>query len=247
MIIKMTFAEKVLHFYKNLHLTDPLPDGVEAMNPYGDAGCREVCRQFYGKFYNDRNKRFLILGINPGRYGAGITGIPFTDPIKLERQFGIKNDLPKKPELSAEFIHAMIAAFGGYDDFFSTFFINSVSPLGFVRDGKNLNYYDTPQLKASLVPFIRQMISALLDLGIHREVVFCLGEGENYKFLHKLNSEEQWFQEVVPLAHPRFIMQYRRKLVTNYIEDFVRTLRRAQIPPPTNSVPAVRKSRGLNN
>jgi hypothetical protein len=243
----MTFAEKVLRFYTSLKLTDPLPEGVQVMNPYLDAGCIEVCRQFYGRFYNDLQKRFLILGINPGRYGAGITGIPFTDPIKLEELFGIKNDLPKKPELSAEFIHAMIKAFGGYKDFFSTFFINSVSPLGFVRNGKNLNYYDTPQLKASLDPFIRSMISRMLDLGIHRELVFCLGEGENYKFLRKLNSEEKWFDEVVPLAHPRFIMQYRRKLVTNYIEDFVRKLRRAQATSPASPAQANRKGKREND
>ena len=221
---EMTFGEKVLKFYRNLKLEDPLPAGVEVMNPYADPTCFEVCRKFYGEFYNDNHKRFLILGINPGRHGAGITGIPFTDPIKLETMFGIQNDLPKKPELSAEFIHPMIAAFGGYERFFSTFFINSVSPLGFVQGGKNLNYYDTPALKESLDPFIRKSISALLDLGIHREVVFCLGEGENFKFIRKLNAEEKWFAEIIPLAHPRFIMQYRRKFVSQYVEDYVKKL-----------------------
>ena len=184
----------------------------------------EVCKIFYKKFYNDRNKRVLILGINPGRYGAGITGIPFTDPIKLETLFGISNDLPKKPELSAEFIHAMIAAYGGYGRFFGRFFINSVSPLGFVAAGKNLNYYDTPLLKSSLEPFIRRSVGNLLKLGIYRDVVYCLGEGENYKFIQRINAEEKWFGKIIPLAHPRFIMQYRRKFLSEYIGDFVQKL-----------------------
>jgi hypothetical protein len=81
----MTFADKVLNFYKGLELTCRLPSGVEVMNPYMDTACMKVCTEFYNKFYNDQDKRHLILGINPGRYGAGITGIPFTDPIKLEK------------------------------------------------------------------------------------------------------------------------------------------------------------------
>lgn len=220
----MTFDKKVLRFYKRLKLSDPLPEGVVAMNPYLDKACIDVCKKFYGRFYNDHNKRFLILGINPGRYGAGITGIPFTDPIKLETFFGIQGDLPKKPELSAAFIHSMIAAYGGHEKFFSRFFINSVSPLGFVMDGKNLNYYDTPALKRALEPFIRKSLNGLLRLGIQREVIFCLGEGENYKFIQKINAEEKWFERVIPLAHPRFIMQYRRKQMASYIEDYVRKL-----------------------
>ncbi len=39
--------------------------------------------------------RYLILGINPGRFGGGITGIPFTDPIRLQNICGIENDFQK--------------------------------------------------------------------------------------------------------------------------------------------------------
>ena len=220
----MTFGGKVLTFYKHLKISDPLPEGIQVMNPYQDTACMVVCKKFYSRYYNDKAKRFVILGINPGRYGAGITGIPFTDPIKLETLLGIKNDLQKKPELSAEFIHRMIAAFGGHERFFSTFFINSVSPLGFMADGKNLNYYDTPQLKKSLEPFIRKSLRDLVKLGIRREIVYCLGEGENYKYISKMNSGEKFFEEVIPLAHPRFIMQYRRKQIDTYIKDYVEKL-----------------------
>jgi hypothetical protein len=188
----------------------------------------DVCRKFYGRFYNDDRKRYVILGINPGRYGAGVTGIPFTDPIKLETLFGIPNDLPKKPELSAEFIHKMIASYGGYEKFFSGFFINSISPLGFVEGGKNLNYYDTPLLKKSLEPFIRKSIGSIIDLGVERQIVYCLGEGENFRFLQKMNIEHRWFDEIVPLAHPRFIMQYKRKHLTRYIADYLAKLGRAR-------------------
>ena len=222
----MTFADKVLDFYRALNIEGRLPRGVGVMNPYADNACMDVCEKFYRKFYGDRHERYLIVGINPGRYGAGITGIPFTDPVKLESLLSIPNNLQKKPELSAEFIHRMIAAFGGYERFFSLFFINSVSPLGFVRDGKNLNYYDTPSLKKALDPFIRKSMKDLINLGVNREVAFCLGEGANYKHLVSLNSEENWFTQIIPLAHPRFIMQYRRKHVEQYIDDYIQKLSR---------------------
>jgi hypothetical protein len=208
-------------------MRDPLPDGIEVLNPYQDAATFDGCRKFYSKFYNDYLKRFLILGINPGRFGAGLTGVPFTDPVKLESVFGIENHFPKKRELSADFIHAMIGTFGGAEQFFSRYFISSVSPLGFVQSGKNLNYYDTPALKRAVEPFIRKSMKRLISLNIDRSVVFCLGEGENYKYVQKLNDELKFFQVIIPLAHPRFIMQYKRKELTRYLEDYVQKLKSA--------------------
>lgn len=220
----MTFADKVLIFYRNLAITGKLPKGVEVLNPYQQKESFELCKQFYKKYYNDTNKRFAILGINPGRFGGGITGIPFTDPLKLEATSGIKNNMPKKAELSADFIHAMITAFGGLEKFYGSYFFNSVSPLGFTQEGKNLNYYDTPELQKSLEGFILTSIRQLLDLGIHRHVAFCLGEGDNFKYLSKLNEREKIFGKIIPLAHPRFIMQYRSKRMAEYIEDYLNKL-----------------------
>jgi hypothetical protein len=220
----MSFSEHVLKFYKELHIGYSLPEGVEVMNPYQDPACLEICMKFYNKFYNDDHKRSLILGINPGRYGAGLTGIPFTDPIKLEKLYGIKNAFPKKREMSADFIHQLISAFGGYRTFHSIFFINSISPLGFMKDGKNLNYYDTPALKKALEPFIKKSIETILTFGVRWEIAFCLGEGENYKYLRMLNEREKWFKQIIPLAHPRFIMQYKKKKIQHYIEDYLQKL-----------------------
>lgn len=220
----MTFAEKVLEFYRELAIGVRLPDGIEVLNPYQDDTAFGLCRSFYRKYYHDKLERFLILGINPGRFGAGITGVPFTDPIKLETIFGIKNGFPKKTELSADFIHAMIAALGGPDQFFSKFYINSVSPLGFIKAGKNVNYYDTPQLIKALEPFIQGSIEKQLTFGVNRKIAFCLGEGANFKYLQKLNDREQYFTEIIPLAHPRFIMQYKRKQLDRYLDDYLQKL-----------------------
>jgi hypothetical protein len=221
----MSFAERVLAFYKRLKIEDPLPDGVTVLNPYQNEKVLVLCKTFYSKYYNDDLTRFLILGINPGRYGAGITGVPFTDPIKMETLFGIQNPLPKKAELSADFIHAMIKSFGGPEFFFSKYYINSVSPLGFTMAGKNVNYYNSPQLQKALEPFIIDSIQSQVKLGINTDVAFCLGEGINFKYLQRLNKSEKFFLNIIPLPHPRFIMQYKRKLVERYIQAYVQKLK----------------------
>lgn len=213
-----------MKFYKDLKIAERLPEEIGILNPYQDKIAFDICKTFYSKYYHDCRKRFLILGINPGRYGAGITGVPFTDPIKLEQVLGIENPLPRKPELSADFIHSMIAGFGGPDKFFSLFFINSVSPLGFIRDGKNLNYYDDPVLKSALEPFILRCLTKMLQMNIDRDVVFCLGEGQNLKYLQRVNEKKKFFGRIVSLAHPRFIMQYKRKQLPGYMEDYLQKL-----------------------
>jgi hypothetical protein len=221
----MSFAEKILQFYRSLNLTVPLPDNVEVMNPYQDEKAMALCSVFYKKFYADDENRRLILGINPGRFGGGITGVPFTDPLKLEVNCGIPNDLKKKVELSADFIYAMIDAFGGPEKFYGKFYISAISPLGFTQHGKNLNYYDSRTLQETVEPFMINCIQTQLEFGIDREICFCLGEGKNFNYLSTLNQRFGFFKKVVPLAHPRFIMQYRRKSIDAYIKDYLKNFK----------------------
>jgi Domain of unknown function (DUF4918) len=217
----VTFSDHVLRFYRTLHLNLKLPEGVEVLNPYQEESTFQLCEKFYRKFYSDNRPRTLILGINPGRFGGGITGIPFTDPIKLEVQCGIPNELEQKVELSADFIYTMINAYGGPEKFYSTFYIGAVSPLGFVKDGKNLNYYDIKVLQQTVEPFIIDSIRKQLEFGINRQRCYCLGEGKNFDYLNFINKAHQFFKEIVPLPHPRFIMQYRRKSVLQYVDNYL--------------------------
>lgn len=222
----MTVADHVLKFYRSLDLSMyKLPKGVEVLNPYQDKAAFAVTEKFFRKFYSDSQPRKIILGINPGRFGGGMTGIPFTDPIRLESVCGIENDLPKKPELSSDFIYRMIEAYGGPEQFYAHYLISSVSPLGFTQAGKNLNYYDLGALQSALREFIIRTLRQQLQLGLTTEIAFCLGEGQNYKFLHALNREHQFFGEIIPLPHPRFIMQYKRKKLDAFIQLYTSALR----------------------
>jgi hypothetical protein len=220
----MTFADKVLTFNKSLRITAKLPEGVKVLNPFENPDTFTWCSLFYRKFYSDTSPRTIILGINPGRFGAGLTGIPFTDPVKLEEQCGIKNSMPKKAELSADYIYQLIDAFGGPAKFYQRFYFSSVSPLGFVKDGKNLNYYDIKNLQQSVYGFIVETLTRQLEFGVNREVCFCLGEGKNFKFLSKLNNDHGFFKRLVPLPHPRYVMQYKRKRLPEYIQHYLNHL-----------------------
>lgn len=220
----MTNATKILSFLQGLNLTSKLPPGIEILNPYQNKITFGLCKRFYEKYYNDSKSRIMILGINPGRFGAGLTGIPFTDPLKLEQECEIPNNFTKKRELSADFIYMMIEAFGGKEKFYQRFYFGSVCPLGFTKDGKNINYYDDTKLQQAVLPFIRKSIKTQLDMGMSNKVTYCLGEGKNYNFLRKLNEEEKYFDSIIPLYHPRFIMQYKRKRLNHYIKDYLAKL-----------------------
>ncbi|HEY6504970.1 MAG TPA: DUF4918 domain-containing protein, partial [Chitinophagaceae bacterium] len=53
----------------------------------------------------------------------------------------------------------------------------------------------------------------------------CIGGEKNFKFFNSLNQEYRFFKEVVPLPHPRFILQYRRKQKESYILRYLDFLR----------------------
>jgi hypothetical protein len=227
---KITFAGSVIDFYNDIKFTGTLPDGISVMNPFIDnPEILPVITQFYQKFYSDCNPRHLILGINPGRFGAGVTGIPFTDSKRLAEKCGLSIPGVSTFETSSVFIYDMIEAFGGVEKFYGKFFISAVSPLGFTSVNSkgtnvNYNYYDSRQLTEAVMDFILTSLKRQFEFGIKRDKCFCLGTGKNYKFLLQLNDELKLFGEIIPLEHPRFIMQYRTKMkgefIAKYIEEF---------------------------
>ena len=221
----MVFSDHILFFLKNLQFNIDLPHDVEVMNPFQEKAAMQLCTQFYKKFYSDNADRIMIIGINPGRFGGGITGIPFTDPIRLKRDCGVESHLQQKRELSSVFVYEVINAFGGPEKFYQNFYITAVSPLGFTKQGKNLNYYDDKELESSIKTFVVDCMNKQLQFGINKKVAYCLGDGKNYKYLSKLNEEMKFFKKIVPLSHPRFIMQYKLKKKDEYIHHYLKQLK----------------------
>jgi hypothetical protein len=225
-----SFAEKIISFCKDLDFGGPLPPGIKIMNPFrNNPEVLPAIYQFYNRYYSDSKNRHMILGINPGRFGAGVTGIPFTDTTRLREKCGIEIPGLKSFETSSVFVYELIDRYGGPEKFYGDFYISSVSPLGFTNSGRggkdvNYNYYDNRELTESVVDFVIESIWKQIGFGIERDVCFCLGTGKNYKFLKELNSRHGFFEKIEPLEHPRFIMQYRTKAKEIYIESYINKL-----------------------
>jgi len=220
----MTIAEKIIEFFNELEAPAISTPEVEVLNPLLRNETKEIIDKFYSRYYNDHKERIAFIGINPGRLGSGLTGIGFTDPVNLEKVCGIKNSFQKKYELSSRFVYDMIEAYGGAATFFKDVFISSVVPLGFVRRDVNLNYYDIKELEQELTPYIKEQFEKQLPF-LRRDVAFCIGKGKNLKFLSDLNKKEGYFDEIKVLPHPRWIMQYRLKRKTEFIEEYTNLIK----------------------
>lgn len=218
------FAEKVIRFYRSIQLPQKMPEGIEAMHPQLKPEIAAVSANFYRKFYSDVGQRIFIVGINPGRFGGGLTGVPFTDPDKLRLNCGIEHMLAGKTELSADFIYRVIQEYGGTKKFYSNFYFTSVVPLGFTKSGNNLNYYDHTELMLQLSPSIAKWMTKQVRFGADRDRCICLGSGKNFHYLKKLNDQHRFFKRIDALEHPRFIMQYQRKRLQEYIDKYLEIL-----------------------
>ena len=244
-----TLAEKIIAFNRALDFTGVLPAGIRIMNPFRESeAVMEISSAYYRKYYNDNNPWHLILGINPGRFGAGLTGIPFTDPKHITTTCGIPYTGPMAHEPSSVFVYDMIKAFGGEEAFYSKFFISAVCPLGFTSLSAkplkktlndpadtlrittksrevNYNYYDSRELTSAMMDFMVESLQTQLSFGVERDVCFCLGTGKNEKFLNELNARYGFFQQIVALEHPRYIMQYKAKSKQAYIDKYIQAFR----------------------
>lgn len=225
-----TFADHVIEFNKNLSYTGNLPENFEILNPYLDnPETMVVMQKFYHKYYNDSNKRKFIIGINPSRHGAGVTGVPFTDTKRLESVCGIKMNSARTHEVSSVFMYEMIAEYGGANKFYTDIYINSPFPLAIVRKTKtgllNANYYDDKKLFESLKEFMIDSLKKHISLNVDISEVFILGK-KNADFISQLNKEAKLFDKMTVLEHPRYIQQYKSKEKQLYIDKYILALKK---------------------
>jgi Domain of unknown function (DUF4918) len=227
----MNFAEKIISFNSSLRFDKPLPQNIRVMDPFKDhSESFEASSRFYRKYYSDNHPRKLILGINPGRHGAGVTGVPFTDTKRLKDKCGIEITGITTHEISSVFVYDFIEAYGGPVKFYHDYYISAVCPLGFVKTGSdgrevNLNYYDMPELMRICRDFITGSLEHQLTFGIDRDTCYCFGNNKNFRYLTELNREKNYFSRILPLEHPRFIMQYRSKQKDIYIGKYMDVLK----------------------
>ncbi|RXM37710.1 DUF4918 domain-containing protein [Chryseobacterium sp. CH21] len=225
-----TFADHVIEFNKNLSYTGNLPEGFDVLNPYLDNPETMIAMQkFYHQYYDDTIRRKFIIGINPSRHGAGVTGVPFTDTKRLESICGIKMKSAHTHEVSSVFMYDMIEEYGGADLFYKDIYINSPFPLAIVRKTKNgwlnANYYDDKMLFEAVKDFMIESLKKHISLNIDISEVFILGK-KNADFISKLNKEAKLFDTMTVLEHPRYIQQYKSKEKQLYIDKYILALKK---------------------
>lgn len=234
MVEEKTFAQKVIQFNKNLSkISMELPDDFRIINPFSGKQrelVNEITTAFYKKFYDDKNKRRLILGSSPARRGTAVTGVPFEDAAHLQKETGILIDKFYINKSSSGFLYDVIEKYGGCEKFYSDFYMNFVCPIGIARTNSkgndvNCNYYDSKKLQNALYSLIVSSIQELINFGIDTSICYCIGSGENYNFLSKINNEYNFFKDIIPLEHPRFIMQYNSKHKDHFLEKYLNALR----------------------
>ncbi len=229
-----TFAEQVLRFHDRLSREDiEFPQGFRMVNPYGGENqekVKEVTTAFYKKYYGDTGTRRLILGCPPARRGTAVTGVPFEDAGHLEQVTGISMEKFYVSSASSDFLYDVMAEYGGCEKFYGDFYMSFVCPLGIVRVNEagrevNCNYYEKKTLLETLRPFLLDSLRSQLEFGIDTSVCLCIGSGENVRFLRELNRAYRFFGEIVPLEHPRYIMQYHRTHRDAFLEKYRGALR----------------------
>lgn len=230
-ILPNTFADRVINFNQNLSFDGNLPDGFQVINPFLDnPETLVVMKQFYEKFYNDQSKRKFLIGINPSRHGAGVTGVPFTDTKRLDKICGITMESAYTHEVSSVFMYDMIQDYGGVNEFYKDFYINSPFPLAITRltKGKwlNANYYDDTQLFEMVKDYMIDTLKKHISLGLDTSEVYILGK-KNAEFIQKINQQENLFDKLVVLEHPRYIQQYKSKDKQLYLDKYVLALKQS--------------------
>jgi len=215
------FSEGILRFFSSLKAPENLPGDVEILWPFSDSEVQRVMESFYTRYFSDSEQRIFLIGINPGRFGAGVTGICFTDPPRLAEDCRISHSLIGGRELSSDFVYRTIEAFGGPESFYRRFYITALSPVGYIRNGKNLNYYDVKGMSESLDSWMADAMASQIEAGCNRQVAFSMGQGENFKQLKAFNERHGFFDRIEPLPHPRWVMQYRRRRLDEFIQLYM--------------------------
>ena len=230
---EVTFGGKVLQFNDYLsNVNIELPEGFLLTNPFNGINKKqinEITKKFYNKFYNDNNSRRLIIGSSPARRGTSVTGIPYEDAHHLQNITGIHIDNFYINKSSSNFLYDVIDKYGGSEKFYSKFYMNFICPLGIVKINSkgnkvNCNYYENKKIQKILYSFMLESLKKQIEFGIDTSIVYCIGSGENYKFLTELNNENHLFETIIPLEHPRYIMQYDSKHKSEYIKKYLNAL-----------------------
>ena len=130
---------------------------------------------------------------------------------------------------ASNFLNEVIDKYGGRIKFYYDFYLNFVCPFGICKTNPkgnqiNCNYYENKRVEEILTSFIISALKTQINFGIDTSVCYCIGSGQNYQELSKINKKWRFFQKIVPLEHPRFITQYHPQEKEKYLHKYLDAL-----------------------
>lgn len=172
---------------------------------------------FHKKYVQPNSPKIVMCGINPGRRGAGITGIPFIDTNSLSRMLpGISNP---KSEKSAKFFFSIIEEFG-INEFYKNVHVTNMSWFGFYKldNGTNVNYNSLPEEIQNILidKFVEEMNF------IKPDVIIPIGDIVNWELLYNLKVKKRINAEI---GHRLYHPAYRLVDRNTYIDTLTQFLK----------------------
>jgi len=175
---------------------------------------KNVMLEYYHQFIKPNKPKIVLCGINPGKNGAGKTGIPFFDLHSLHDLLPTICAAPTddKPESSAKFMYNIVKQFG-MQYFFKNFYLTNISCIGFydIKTNKNINYYELP---VRIQIYIFDLFSTEINT-INPKIIIPLSVEVEKSLIMDLKHEKKIKAEIGKrLQHPA----YKGAKICDYIE-----------------------------
>ncbi len=155
----------------------------------------ENVKRFNEKYYNGKYPKTVLCGINPGKNGAGKTGVPFLDFSSLSKLIdGVDRT---DTERSAQFFYDIVQEFGA-EKFYRSFYVTNISWIGFTKNNNNVNYY---QLSDPVKDFIYDAFKYEMDI-VAPNTIISLSEEVSKTLKHLFKDSD--IDVNTRLPHPNY-------------------------------------------
>ena len=177
---------------------------------------RPIAEQFWQQYVPEPLPQTVIVGLNPGRMGAGLTGVPLLDFRSLTNLLPDARLPRNDTEPSANFFHR-VAQHIGAEKFYRQFYVSNVSAVGYLRDNKNCNYHDLPDAAQQIV---EQRFRDEMAVVAPKRII-ALGR-EVEATVQRLYDDGAI--RISHLPHPSWIMTYRLREAQSWVRRYTQML-----------------------
>jgi hypothetical protein len=199
---------RILAFYKKLRNVisfQGMPPNWQLINPYFRHW--ERFEFFINEYYQDGNKRDLIIALNPGRKGCNKTGIALTDENVLfsKLKYPTKNSNPEVERTATKIYSIIEELHPSFYTFFSKFFMTNIFPFGVVANGRNVVFHKIINIP-SIKKFSKEFISESIEI-FNPDRIICIGRGSEKFILEHFPD-----QKPIYLRHPAYTFPEKERM-----------------------------------